>query len=485
MIGVRSLGKALGLALLLATAATAASAQMTQIPPDGARIIDAFGECRSVRNLMTNPVMIPHKSRSEWSLGANSFLAKARTGLRVNSCDYRFADVAGSTRGSRKVCGVTFDGEAYCWGQTHPYPGGDSWSATPTRVLGLPSMRKLAITGTGFHCGVSTAGEVWCWGTQRLNQGNGKYKQVDFAPFKRSDIKNVMSIYSEEEGGFGYYQPYFCAIKTNGSLWCWQDDSWTDQGHGKIAEYDGDDPDLQMRQIDAGPVVQVSLGNEKGCYQKGDGSYWCFQGVDRFQPANTNRPYVWHRNYDLDPKRLNFVSGAPMTGGMSIRGRLEEMYDTDPRTHGFVGCVVESDGDLWCWDNQSNGGGSDRSWNWITRASADTTNPRYIRPTKITKFPGKIKLVSDSLYGVCVVNTANKVYCYSHYGRESTAPVWDWSNGQNFVKIIGRPGTDEYYKSGICLLDDDGGIWCVGENKYGMHGGATGTRITTPTLIRQ
>ncbi|WP_375263868.1 hypothetical protein [Palleronia sp.] len=462
MIGVRSLGQALGLAILLASGATVASAQVTKIPPDGARIIDAHGECRSVRNLMSDPVMVPHRNRSEWWLGANAFLAKKRDGLRINSCDFQFQDVADNAA-SRTTCTVTFEGDVMCMGREHPFT--DNWSASMKKVAGLPAMRSVAVTGTGYHCGVSTADDVWCWGTYGSYKGKGWVKT--YPPMKMRGLSQVDRVFAEELGTPGRYTPEFCAIKVNGSLWCWMDWRAADDGLSQYRDPYG--PEHRLEQIDAGSVVRMSHHQGGGCYQKANGDFWCF-GRGKFAPKKAN----W------------FPKSGPMTDGLHLENYTTYFYDDHPETMGFGGCVVRSNGELWCFGNQRNGSkGSDRSFNYMTRGGTDTTNAAWLRPVRMTKFPGTQKLISPVLHGTCAVNTEDKIHCYNHYTKDSIEPVWGASIGREIVKIIGRPGDHGYYVGGICVLDADGGLWCAGQNQYGQHGGADGKPFSTLTQVKR
>ncbi|WP_146746309.1 hypothetical protein [Rhodovulum viride] len=73
-------------AAFCAMPAAANDSDMTQIASGKTKAVMAHGICRQITNNNASPVMIPHKTASEWSVGANSFLAGDRPGLTVQFC---------------------------------------------------------------------------------------------------------------------------------------------------------------------------------------------------------------------------------------------------------------------------------------------------------------------------------------------------------------------------------------------------------------
>jgi hypothetical protein len=67
----------------------------------------------------------------------------------------------------RDTCGITATGSAYCWGPnvngTHGNGTTDNGSHVPVPVSGNLAFASLA-TGINHACGVSTDGQIYCWG---------------------------------------------------------------------------------------------------------------------------------------------------------------------------------------------------------------------------------------------------------------------------------------------------------------------------------
>jgi hypothetical protein len=49
-------------------------------------LIDRHGACRVVENRNTRAVMVPTRTKEEWVLGANAFLARARANIYIHLC---------------------------------------------------------------------------------------------------------------------------------------------------------------------------------------------------------------------------------------------------------------------------------------------------------------------------------------------------------------------------------------------------------------
>ena len=77
--------------------------------------------------------------------------------------------------GDACMCGITTGGATWCWGSNRNGELGDSSlpnQATPVEVEGVPELRKIYGAGGAFTlpsapayaCGLTANGEAWCWG---------------------------------------------------------------------------------------------------------------------------------------------------------------------------------------------------------------------------------------------------------------------------------------------------------------------------------
>jgi len=91
-------------------------------------------------------------------------------------------DFVSVSAGIAHTCGVTSDGEAFCWGHDlHGQLGtgiDGGFANVPTPVAG-GDLEFASLSAGGNHtCGVSVAGDAYCWGYGELGQlGNGRQRR--------------------------------------------------------------------------------------------------------------------------------------------------------------------------------------------------------------------------------------------------------------------------------------------------------------------
>jgi len=117
--------------------------------------------------------------------------------------------------GKYTSCGlVNATGEAWCWGNNAEGELGDMTTVDQQAPTHLPGAWKELGLGGFFTCGIHTDGTLWCSGSNnygQLGQGtitvpSSKFLQVGTA----ADWQHI---------GAGEF--HVCAIKSDGSLWCW------------------------------------------------------------------------------------------------------------------------------------------------------------------------------------------------------------------------------------------------------------------------
>jgi S1-C subfamily serine protease len=75
-------------------------------------------------------------------------------------------DFESLSAGYAHTCGVTREGQAYCWGSNtrgQLGTGSTANSTVPVRVAGDLAFESID-AGSIHTCGITTAGEIWCWG---------------------------------------------------------------------------------------------------------------------------------------------------------------------------------------------------------------------------------------------------------------------------------------------------------------------------------
>jgi alpha-tubulin suppressor-like RCC1 family protein len=90
------------------------------------------------------------------------------------------------------ACGLTVDRRVVCWGCPYAASGAACGSTepanTPHEVPLLPPMAKVT-TGSNYACGLSREGEVYCWGSNEYCAigDYGQYawpRKIEFPPLE-------------------------------------------------------------------------------------------------------------------------------------------------------------------------------------------------------------------------------------------------------------------------------------------------------------
>jgi alpha-tubulin suppressor-like RCC1 family protein len=118
------------------------------------------------------------------------------------------------TTGERRTCGLTGDGEAYCWGNggLGREPGTFGWG--PQRVMTDIRFTQLAV-GYDHACGLTESGAAHCWGYNsrgQLGRGNTSFG-TNHTPLPVATSVEFLSIAAK---GFTT-----CAISRARDVYCW------------------------------------------------------------------------------------------------------------------------------------------------------------------------------------------------------------------------------------------------------------------------
>jgi cysteine-rich repeat protein len=219
------------------------------------------------------------------------------------------------------TCGVQTNGSLWCWGaNAHGALGNgtQSNSRVPVEVLGT---NWVSVAAAARHtCGIKADQTLWCWGANADGAlGNGG-KVDSLTPVQVGGT----TWYSVTVGG-GLAGEHTCAVKLDGSLWCWGANSLGQLGTGSTTA------SLTPVRVGSATWTSVSAGIAYTCGVQGDGTLWCWGSNDNGQLGDgtlTNR---------LAPVRV------PGQGWAQVAGRTSHTCGTRP------------DGSLWCWGNNADG----------------------------------------------------------------------------------------------------------------------------------
>jgi hypothetical protein len=259
-------------------------------------------------------------------------------------------NVASVGTGGWHSCALTLDGRVYCWGQNSRGQIGDGQAngtgdvLTPREVTALGNQVAEVSVGFEHTCALMNNGSIQCWGHNVYGEiGDGTSQENNLADGIKSLPVPITSLGTDvgvlSAGGF-----YTCIIKkSNGSLWCWGDNT---EGH--LGTGDTVNRTVPTASAGAGPWLDVDTGVAHGCGVKTNGTAWCW-GRHAMGQLGTSNPVT----VAVCPGIQQPCAPVPQ----AVEGITAGAAKISVKDHG--GCVVMNNGELRCWGagNFLDGGG--------------------------------------------------------------------------------------------------------------------------------
>lgn len=373
--------------------------------------------------------------------------------------------------GSVHSCGLTFDGQAFCWGHNSSGQLGDGTTTQRTLAtrVSLPAGVSLAAisAGTYYTCGVATSGDAYCWGDNSGGQlGDGTTTQKTVATrVSLPDGVSLVRISASSD-----YWPHTCGVATSGDAYCWGTNDSGQLGDGTTTRR------TVPTRVPAPSGVafsEIVTGSNHTCALTTVGVAAC-----------------WGQNYsgqlgDGTPSSSMFPIAVAVSSGMRF-ARIAAGGNTT--------CGIASTGAAYCWGSNSSGQLGDGS----------TVN----RSLPVAVSPAKDLLVDEIAVGAthaCAITTTGVTVCW---GDNSMGQLGDgivlarnapaFVVGQASAPIVVTPSPTATPITGVgavpfaelatgsshsCGRTTSGGVVCWGSNWSGQLGDGTTVSRSSPAPV--
>jgi alpha-tubulin suppressor-like RCC1 family protein len=179
--------------------------------------------------------------------------------------------------GMTHSCGLTAAGSAYCWGNGDAGQLGDGTGehsySDPVLVIG--GLTFKAITAGGPHtCGLTTEGQAYCWGANTWGQlGDGAtrpFPSLDERRFAPTPVAGGLTFTALSAGK----ADHTCGLTPTGDAYCWGRGDFGKLGAGTAGHFNA-----PVHVQSSVPFVSVTAGFHHGCGLTAIGDVYCWGGA--------------------------------------------------------------------------------------------------------------------------------------------------------------------------------------------------------------
>jgi alpha-tubulin suppressor-like RCC1 family protein len=228
--------------------------------------------------------------------------------------------------GNGHVCGLTVDGEAWCWGAGSQGQLGDGSSGPsaeaitpPRQTAGGLEFQTLA-AGDGFTCGLTTAGAAYCWGDgSEGTLGNGLHVDAT-TPTPVSGVLTFSELATHPLGRT------VCGVA--GSVHCWGRNRNGQVGDGTI-----DERTVPTGVASAVFLHGIAVGTRHACALDPAGAAYCWGGNDLGRLGQSGVHFD-PSPVDTDLEFTILTAGTAYTCGVALSG---EAYCWGDNAQGQLG----------------------------------------------------------------------------------------------------------------------------------------------------
>jgi alpha-tubulin suppressor-like RCC1 family protein len=166
------------------------------------------------------------------------------------------------------TCVVKVDGTLWCWGLNVNLQAGTS-SQFPWSPVQLGGTDWTQVTTGLYHsCAIKNDGTLWCWGGNLSGQLGNDSVAVLPTSLTSDPVQVAGTTWQSVSAGLSHT----CAIMLDGTLWCWGSNS-----SGQLGDNAPDSKSTPSPVVSSGQTwAIVAAGDSHTCALATDGSLWCW-----------------------------------------------------------------------------------------------------------------------------------------------------------------------------------------------------------------
>jgi len=319
----------------------------------------------------------------------------------------------------------------------------------------------VQVAGGNVHtCALASDGTVFCWGNDNSGElGDGAPTVYRTRPVRVRVAPGGAPFSSVVEVATGGY--HTCARKTDGTVWCWGDNSSGQVGVPDMSLTPQSVPVQVFMSKDGPPldgVVQLSAGVGYTCARKKEGTVFCWGANHDGQLGDGLFETVSRRSW---PAPVLSAPGVPLTGVAQI---------TAGQMHT---CALKVDSTVVCWGSNDSGQLGDGM-------SSTSIRPFPLPVMAPTGGPmSGVAEVSAGCRHMCARTVAGAVLCWG--ADDGSSPLRKIPTP--IVVGSGLPLTDAVQiavgQIHGCARKKDGTVFCWASNRLGQLG--DGTMVSRPS----
>lgn len=341
--------------------------------------------------------------------------------------------------------------------------------------------------GDRFSCAILEDGTLECWGRNDSGQlGAGEQSDSEHQPRRVEQLDDVVGVYPGWDHG--------CAVTSDGTLWCWGDNTYGQLGDG-TTDHSSSPVVVDDDQFD-GEIAAVEVGEEHSCASTDAGELYCWGRNNHGQLGvgsdveESSEPLVIENLADFEVVDLAVGEdhtcalgsvdiavnggGADKTiycWGRNINGQTgydetEDVYE--PHQVGLIGelealaggdrhnCATDSEGSVFCWGRPNEG----------QLGLEDPDSAFQPEPVPIEGLE-QVQTLMARGYWNCAVDAGSEVYCWGSDAELQQGGITgdDGSTAEPLHQE--ELGDFEQFAMGgrhVCGVDHEGLVQCRGRN---------------------